>query len=836
MATKAKQRGKKKKKKLLMFAVSFTVFLIFSVIGGYFVLLYAGEKMIETQIQKLEALKSEPTVIYDKDGNEITKLLREKNTKYVPLTQMPDHLINAFIATEDRRFFEHKGVDMFRIGGAIINDIRKGSLAEGGSTITQQLARRVFLSLEQTFWRKTKEVCIAMALERRYSKDQILEMYLNQIYFGEGAYGVGDAAQRYFDKDVTQLDLHESAMLAAIPKAPTTYSPFNNPDKAKLRRDTVLRLMSEQGFITQEQKVTAQAKPVPEETDETKAGGGLKKGYRAFYDYVIREAEAKYDVTEEDLYRGGWKIYTTFNPKMQDAMVEAYDNPANFPKPGPQRAVESAMIVIDAKTGGIAAMMGGRDYKPKGFNLATDMQRQPGSSFKPLAVYAPAIDSDSKWGPNSSLSNKRQDFNGYEPRNYNNKYSDSVSMTRAVIDSLNVPAVWLLNEIGIGTSLKYLEKFGINLSEKDRNLAIALGGLDKGTSPLKMAQAYTAFPNSGVVSEAHVIERMENERGGIQKVYQPKQEQVIKPETAWKVHTMLERAVKEGTGRNARISGRHVAGKTGTTQSLIGNSSVNKDAWFVGYTPEYVGAVWMGYDKEDAQHLMHEGSSLTAKMFATVLKKGLKGEPVRDFEPPAGMKRYEEEKKEAASVHLSADLTLEGNSLKVILTWSGGDDDYTYDVYRVSPDNPDNRQLIAAGVKDNRHVDTLDSPVMYKYVVVPHDADGRELEPSNIAEINTKQLEQLLQEGEHHDDSGTHEDDGTVEGGNGQYPSTGTEGQDGTGQPADDQPSGGETPVIPPDIVQPNGQQLPPNGIELPPPPPEDAGGGRHSPGNGRNR
>lgn len=846
MATKAKQQGKKKKKKLLMFAVSFTVFLILSVIGGYFALLYAGEKMIDTQIQKLEALKSEPTVIYDKDGTEITKLLREKNTKYVPLTEMPDHLINAFIATEDRRFFEHKGVDMFRIGGAIINDIRKGSLAEGGSTITQQLARRVFLSLEQTFWRKTKEVCIAMALERRYSKDQILEMYLNQIYFGEGAYGVGDAAERYFGKDVSQLELDEAAMLAAIPKAPSTYSPFNNPEKAKLRRDTVLRLMSEQGFITQEQKVAAQAKPLPEETEEAKAGGGLKKGYRAFYDYVIREAEAKYGVTEEDLYRGGWKIYTTFNPKMQDAMVEAYENPDNFPKSGPQRAVESSMIVVDAKTGGIAAMMGGRDYKPKGFNLATDMQRQPGSAFKPLAVYAPAIDSDSRWEPNSSLSNKRQSFNGYEPRNYNGRYSDSVSMTRAVIDSLNVPAVWLLNEIGIDTSLQYLKKFGIELTPKDRNLAIALGGLDKGTSPLKMAQAYTAFPNSGVVSEAHVIEKIVNEQGGVEKVYQPKQEQVIKPETAWKVHTMLERAVKEGTGRNARISGRHVAGKTGTTQSLIGDSSVNKDAWFVGYTPEYVGAVWMGFDHEDAQHLMREGSSLTAKMFATVLKKGLKGEPVRDFEPPAGMKREEEPKKEeAASVRLSADLTLDNNSLKVVLSWSGGADDYTYDVYRISPDNPDDRQLIAAGVKDSVYVDTLDSPVMYKYVVVPRDAEGREQEPSNIAEINMQQLEKLLQEGDHHDDGSTQGDDGTVEGGNGQDPSTGTEGQDGTGQPADGQSPGGENPVIPPDIVPPNGQQpnngqpangqqSPPNGIELPPPP-ADAGGGRQSPGNGRN-
>ncbi|MEJ8543901.1 PBP1A family penicillin-binding protein [Brevibacillus borstelensis] len=839
MAAKARQRVKKKNK-LLMIAVSFVIFLFLSVIGGYVSLLYAGEKMIDTT--KLEDLKAEPSIIYDKNGKQIMSLVRQKNSDYIPFSEISPMLIDALLSVEDKRFYEHKGIDMVRIGGAIINDIQKGSLAEGGSTITQQLARRVFLSLEKTFWRKTKEVSIAIALERNYSKDQILEMYLNQIYFGEGVYGVGDAAKIYFNKKPSQLTISDAATLAAIPKAPSTYSPFANPEKAKERRDTILRLMYEDGHITNDEKEKAQAEPLPKENKPV-AENSSKNVNRAFIDYVFREAEARYKVTEEELYRGGWSVYTTLDPNVQDAMAKAYANEKNFPKPGAKRAVESAMVVVDAKNGGIAAMMGGRKYTAKGFNYATDAARQPGSSFKPLAVYAPAVDTDiRKWNANSSLSNKRQSFNGYEPRNYNGKYSDSISMMRALINSDNVPAVWLLNQIGVTTGINYIEKFGIQLSPDDRNLAIALGGLSKGTSPLKMAQAYTTFPNGGVMAEAHVVEKLENKRTGVEHVFQSKENRVLKPEAAWEVHTMLERAVQEGTGRAARISGRHVAGKTGTTQSIAGDSGVNKDAWFVGYTPEYVGAVWMGFDPEDKQHLMRQGSSLTAKMFSMVLGEGLKGVKARDFEPPAGMQqRQEEPEKEVLPLQLAADMTLDENKLKVVLSWIGGSPDYTYDVYRFT-DNPDNRQKVASGLREMVYVDTLDGPTMYKYIVVPRDTNGEEKTPSNVAEINMSQLENLLQEGEHHNDEQMQEGDIPIDGGvnNGQWPGQdsgnvngnngndqgnggnngngyGNDGNGNNGQPV--QPDG-QPPVAPPDIVPPGGDsQSPPQGIELPPPP-----------------
>lgn len=827
MATKAKKTVRKKKKSLLMIAASFAVFLFLSVIGGYFALLYAGERMIDENEQKLKDLKTEPTVIYDKNGKELTNLIRQRNRQYVPITKMSKTLINAFLSVEDKRFFEHKGVDMIRIGGAIINDIQKGSLAEGGSTITQQLARNVFLNLDQTFWRKTKEMCIAIGLERRYSKDQILEMYLNQVYLGEGQFGVEDAAQYYLGKSVTDPDFNaaDAATLAAIPKAPSYYNPFSDPERAKERRDTILRLMMEQGLLTQEQKEEAQAEPLPKEPKEV-AGSGLKKGYRAFFDAMLEEAETRYNVSEEELYRGNWAVYTTLDPQMQDAMVEQYADAKNFPKDGPKRGVESGMIVVDAKNGGIAAMMGGRNYTAKGFNYATDMKRQPGSSFKPLAVYAPAIDSDpGKWESNSSLSNERQSFNGYEPRNYNNRYSSSVSMNRALIDSLNVPAVWLLNEIGVNTGLEYLKKFGFELTPEDRNLAIALGGLSQGTSPLKMAQAYTAFANGGVMSEAHTITKLENKAVGAERVYEEKQTAVLKPEAAWEVHTMLERAVQEGTGKKARIPGRHVAGKTGTTQSIVGDSSVNKDAWFVGYTPEYVGAVWMGFDPEDKQHLMREGSSLTAQMFSKVLGEGLKGVKASDFVPPAGVRVHKQEVT-APPLQLEAVMTLDENQVKVVLSWIGGASGDTFDLYRILPNGE--RQLIASGLKDMQYVDVLDSQTMYQYVVVPRHADGTEGTPSNIANIDTKPLENLLNDEGHSEQDG--QGDIPAMDGNG---STG----EGNGQPDNGGPTNGQSPadpgnqngqgtdggssVVPPDIVnpQPGNSNGSSEGIVLPTPP-----------------
>lgn len=732
----------KKKNRPLMFVISFVVLLIFSVIGGYFALLYAGKQMID--MQKLADIKLEPSELYDKDGHKVGNLsVKENNRTYVKYTDIPQQVIDAFIAVEDKRFFEHNGVDVARIGGAILKDITHGELEAGGSTITQQLARNVFLSNEKTFWRKTKEMSIAINLEQRFSKQEIMEMYLNKVYLGHGVFGIENAAQLYYGKHVDKLELDEAAMLASIPKGPSIYSPFINPDKAKERRDTILRLMMEQGFITKEQKEAAQQKPLPEK--RVALAGSIKESYASYVDYVVQEAEEKYSISEDMLYRGGWKIYTTLDPNMQDAMANAFAKDSLFPKDGPKQHVEAGMVVVDPKTGGVAAMMGGREYAHKGFSHATDMRRQPGSSLKPLAVYGPALDTGD-WNANSSLPNNKQSFGGYKPSNWNGKYSDHVSLQYAVEQSLNIPAVWLLNEIGINKGLDYLKKFGIPLEPEDRNLAIALGGLSKGVSPLQMAQAYTAFDNGGVMSEAHAITLIKDENDNEVATAKINQTEVLSPQAAWKMHELLRAVVTSGTGK-AALMDRPVAGKTGTTQSQFGGSNVNKDAWFVGYTPEYVGAVWMGFDREDREHLMRDGSSKTAKLFREVFSKGLRNVKITSFHPPGGTTVTKPEET-AKPITLEATLAMENSEPKVVLSWSPAEEqNATYDVYRFL-ESSDNKELVVAGLQETKYVDPVQGAKIYKYQIVSHKADGTDGASSNVAEVDMSQLEQMLKDDE----------------------------------------------------------------------------------------
>ncbi|GAA4716950.1 transglycosylase domain-containing protein [Brevibacillus fulvus] len=748
---KAKKKSVKKKMPWLMLIIPFCVFLLVSVVGGYYALLYAGGQMID--LSKLEQIKTEPSIVYDKDGNPIGNLYIKEERKYVSYTEIPKHVINAFVSVEDKRFFEHNGVDIVRIAGAILKDIQAGAAVEGGSTITQQLAKNVFLSQEKTFWRKTKEVSIAISLENNFTKEQIMEMYLNQVYLGHGIAGVGAAAQFYFHKDVKDLDYAEAAMLAAIPKAPSYYSPFNDPDRAKERRDTILRLMNEQNYITKQQKEAAQNEPLPVRT-KTADDPGIDQNYQAYIDYVIDEAKSQYQIDEETLYRGGWHIYTAFDKKVQDAMVNAFNDPANFPADGKTKKVEASMVVVDPKTGGLAAMMGGRNYQPKGYNLATDMRRQPGSTFKPLVVYAPALETG-EWSASSRLSNKRQSFNGYQPRNYNGKYSESVSMKDAVTQSLNIPAVWLLQQIGIEKGLLYAEKFGIKLDPEDRNLAIALGGLHSGTSPLQMAQAYTAFANEGIMSKAHAIVRLEDPEIGYNVTADVQQTRVISESTAWKMHSMLRNVIADGTGKSAKIAGRPLAGKTGSTTSEVSDSSsANKDVWFVGYTPEYVGAVWMGFDKEDSENVMKGGSSFPAKVFGIVMRDGLKGVKSTGFAAPeeedSQPEKTEEPKEEA--LQLAADMTiLDNGELAVVLSWIGGQEGQSYNLYRYV-DDPAQRELVAAGIQGVSYQDHVEGALPYRYILIEIGADGQEGEASNVATINTATLEKLLQDAKEHND------------------------------------------------------------------------------------
>jgi penicillin-binding protein 2A len=585
------------------------------------------------------------TIIVDENGNQIAKLsVSEGNREYAPIQDIPQLVKDTFVAVEDKRFYEHNGVDLIGIGRALVKDIISFSKKEGASTITQQVARNLFLNADKTLFRKGTEASIALALERRKNKDEILELYLNRIYFGAGQYGIKTAAKYYFNKDITskdpsqQLEIWEIATLAAIPKAPNTYNPVRNPEKSMDRRAVVLNIMYEQGLITEKERDEAKkAEFDPGKVRKT------NQQFPTFVDYVMDEAERITGKSEEELRSGGYTIMTTIDVKAQQAMEEAFKNDKMFEESKDDVPIQGAMVILDQSNGSIRAMVGGRNYESQGWNRVTK-PRQPGSSFKPIASYGPALETGNYF-PWSILRDDKICYDGgkYCPSDSNSvKYIGPVTMRDAIKESRNQPAVWLLNEIGVKKGVDFARKLGIELDpEKDRNLAIALGGLTNGVSPLEMARAYAAFANGGYLPDVHSILAIKDSKDRVIYEYkEPKKVRVMKPQTAYYVTQILQAVVEPGgTGTRAKISGRVVAGKTGTTQHGIEGlkSSANRDVWFVGYTPELTAAVWMGYDKTDKDHLVRKSSGQAAAMFSAVMSKALEGKPKKLFPKPEGI-------------------------------------------------------------------------------------------------------------------------------------------------------------------------------------------------------
>lgn len=575
--------------------------------------------------------------IYDKDDTLVSELSSEKFTS-VPLSQVPDILVSAIVVVEDKRFYTHSGADILGIVRSAFNNIKAGSIVGGGSTITQQLAKNLFLTAEQTYTRKIKEVIIAFRIEQKYSKDEILELYLNQIYFGEGKWGVQDAAMVYFGKDIKDIILPEAALLAALPKAPTHYSPFENMEKATERRNLVLKILYDEEIIDKNELDTATNEEIILNDGEKEDLGGE---FPSYVDYVIEEAIEKYGFSEAEILKGGLQIYTEMDPVVQSAIETAYATDELFPTSSGEELVQSASIVVDPSTGGIRGLVGyrGKHYY-RGFNRATGLKRQPGSAIKPLAVYAPALEEGYK--KSSMILDKITDFDGYIPTNVTNIYQGSVTLYDALVQSINVSAVALLDEIGIDKGIEFLKKSGIPLHEDDKNLSIALGGFTEGVSPLEMAQAFSIFPNLGTMNKAHAITRITSSSGKVLLKVEEESVEVMKPENAYTMTQMLMGVVQEGTGKNAAL-GRPTAGKTGTTQlpssgEYKGVSGV-KDAWFVGYTPELVTVVWVGYDKNDPNFVMQSsGGDHPAKIFKSIMMAALQDTEASSFEVPKGFK------------------------------------------------------------------------------------------------------------------------------------------------------------------------------------------------------
>lgn len=589
-------------------------------------------------ISKLQTPLAQPSYLYDQKGTPISQL---SSTRIEPVSgqQIPLIMKQAIIAVEDRRFYEHKGVDLRSIARAVYQDVKSGDYSEGGSTITQQLAKNFFIAPDKTpdktIIRKLKEAAYALKIETVLDKDQILTAYLNQIYLGEGRWGLQNAAQLYFGKNTEKLTLEESALLAGIVKAPTIYSPLRNKAKSLERRNEVLGLMKEQNYITSAGYEKAKGQPIV-----------LKKGtlsnlsgqYAPYVDYVVDEAIERTGFTEEKILNGGLKIYTQMDPLVQKAAEEVYEDSQFFPAGKADQIVQSGVAILDQSTGGIRGLVGYRGERVafRGFNFATQLIRGPGSSLKPFAVYGPALEKG--YNSNSLVNDDPININNYAPTDYDNQNRGYVTLQEAISQSYNIPAVWLLNEIGVESGVDFVERSGIPLEPKDHGLGLALGSLTKGVSPLQMAQAYGMFANHGVLNKAYAISRITTKEGDV--LFQAQQEpvQVTTPSVAYNMTLLLQDVVTNGTGKNADL-GRPTAGKTGSVEYTGDEHTVitkgEKDVWFVGYTPELTAAVWMGYDQTDPNHYMiTAGGAEPAVVFHEILSRALKSTPVKQFEIP----------------------------------------------------------------------------------------------------------------------------------------------------------------------------------------------------------
>lgn len=553
-----------------------------------------------SNVKDLKARLEQPTLVYDHNGKSAGSLYSQKGT-YVSLNKISSNVSNAVLSTEDRHFYHEHGFSVKGLARAAYLLVKNKVLGRdyisgGGSTLTQQLVKNAFLTQQQTFSRKAEEIFISIEVENQYSKKDILTMYLNNAYFGHGVWGVQDAAKRYFNVNASQLTVPQAATLAGMLTSPGIYDPVDHPKLAKERRNLVLDLMVENNKLTQAQANAY--KKVPLTVEDGYSNSNTYK-YPYYFDAVISEAIKDYGLTEKEVMNNGYKIYTTLDQGQQEAMQDTYDNDNNFPSTKADGTiVQSASIAVNPKTGGVTAVVGGRGtHVFRGYNRATQMRRQPGSTIKPIAVYTPALLHGYFY--DSTLQDKLQSYgtNKYTPKNYDNTYSGSVPMYKALYESLNAPAVWLLNKIGVDTGYKMAQKFGLPVVKSDKNLALALGGLTDGVSPQQMARAYAVFASGGELPTTHYITKTVDASG---KVVKRKNKlttkRIISKKVANTMTSMMIGVFKHGTGKNAAPSGYTIAGKTGTTNSGLTNDDNDRDKWIIGYTPDVVVVTWEGYD------------------------------------------------------------------------------------------------------------------------------------------------------------------------------------------------------------------------------------------------
>lgn len=553
-------------------------------------------------VKGLENALERPTTIYDKDGDRAGYLYSQKGT-WVSLDKISPNVADAVLSTEDRNFYHEYGFSIKGMVRALLLNLKNrimgsSDIAGGGSTLTQQLVKNAFLSQEQTISRKAKEIFIAMQVENTYSKKQILAMYLNNAYFGNGVWGIEDASEKYFGVHASQLTVPQAATIAGMLKNPNGYNPKDHPAESRQRRNVVLTLMKDNGKLTQEQMKSYQDSPMIT-SDNYQYDSGYRYPY--FFDAVIDEAIKKYGLSEEDIMNRGYKIYTTLDQNYQSTMQTDFADSSLFPYDADDGTrAQGASIAIDPKTGGVTALVGGRSdsHVFRGYNRATQLVRSPGSTIKPLAVYAPALQHGYHY--DSMVEDKYQAYgsNKYSPKNATGTYQGKIMLYQALAESKNTTAVWLLNKIGVSEGYRSAEKFGLKLSDSDKNLSLALGGLKKGVSPMTMASAYSAFANEGVKCDAHFIRRIVDASGKtIVDEEDADSTRVVSEKVANEMTSMMIDVYKNGTGVSAKPYGYTIAGKTGSTQGNgVDPTAADTDRWYIGYTPDVVLATWVGFD------------------------------------------------------------------------------------------------------------------------------------------------------------------------------------------------------------------------------------------------
>ncbi len=568
------------------------------------------------------------TRVYAADGSILATFFHQ-NRETTALDTVHDNVIKATLAIEDERFYEHNGVDLKSIARASISNIRSGEIVEGGSTITQQLAKNVFLTHERTFNRKFREIILAYQVEQRYSKDKILELYLNIVYYGNGAYGIKTASELYFNKAPADLTVEEAALLAGLSKSPTRYSPYFDPNAARERRDLVLTKMGKLGYISQVEMKTAQSLDVSIQPPQTKSTPAAH-----FVEYVRRTVIKEYG--RRALYQGGLNIHTTIDLDLQRRAEEVINNTLGWP--GDPSA---ALVSVEPQTGFIKAIVGGRDFDTDQFNLAIQGRRQAGSSFKAFVLVtalAQGMSPNKAYSGSSPVNIPMGRAPSWSVKNFGGAAYGTMPLREATVKSVNTIFAQLVMDVGAANVARTAREMGVK-SPVDSLPAIALGGLSRGVSPLDMAAAFGTLANNGQQVDTTPITKITKLDGTL--VYEAKAtpKQVIDPNVAAQANEILQQVVQRGTGTRANI-GRPAAGKTGTSENLA-------DAWFVGYTPQLATSVWVGYPKSkvpmnNVHGVSVTGGSFPAQIWGDFMSYALRDTQAVAFVAPEGKPKKEQ--------------------------------------------------------------------------------------------------------------------------------------------------------------------------------------------------